>query len=103
MSSISFFANERDTALETQQLLRVASAAMFSSRVSISVSKRDTVPELAAVRSNALLPMRALMAGSRGKPLVVVGVFVSRQPRIDRLPDKPRDLVLDVPAGSLVC
>jgi hypothetical protein len=34
----------------------------------MSVSKRDTVPELAAVLSRALLPMTALMAGSRESP-----------------------------------
>ena len=31
MSSITFLANESDTALETQPLLRVASASMFCS------------------------------------------------------------------------
>jgi len=55
MSSITFLVFESDTALETQPLLRVASASMFSSCVSISVSKRDTVPELAALLSSALL------------------------------------------------
>ena len=64
MSSITFFANESDTALETHVLLRVARASMFCSWVRISVSNRETVPELAAVFSSALLPMTALMAGS---------------------------------------
>src|SRR5450756_1124433 len=68
MSSITFLAFESEAALETQPLLRAASASTFSSWASISVSNRDTVPELAAVLSSALLPMTALIAGSRESP-----------------------------------
>ena len=64
MSSTTFFAFESDAALETQELLRVASASMFSYWVMMSVSKRDNVHDLAAVLSRALLPMAALIAGS---------------------------------------
>ena len=82
--------------MEIQPLLRVASASMFSSRVNISLSKRDTVPELAAVLSRALLPMTALIAGSCDKPLVVIGVLVARKTSVNRLSEQPADLVLDV-------
>src|SRR5659263_47590 len=68
MSSITFLAFGREAALDTHALLRKESASMFSSWVSISVSNRDTVPELAAVLSNALLPTAALIAGSRESP-----------------------------------
>ena len=62
----------------------------------MSVSKRDTVPELAAVLSRALFPATALIAGVAGSPLVVVGVFVSCKTSVDRLPEQSRNLVLDI-------
>ena len=50
--------------MENHALWRVASASTLYFWVSISISKRDTAPEPAAVRSNALLSMAALMARS---------------------------------------
>jgi len=72
-------------AFPTQARLMAERAPRFSSVARASVSKRDTVWELAALRSKRLLPDHRPHGGVTEEALVVIHVLISGQPGVDRL------------------